>query len=161
MYFQRNSSFPFCTNPPVLSTWEAPYGHGPQTDWSIQPSPKCIRSALNRATQLSDIAMLSNFSAHGCWKPKCIFPLTDLPLIIFFLPQIVEVTLLIASYINYCALTPLLSPAPPSLNIISPLSTTPTKKLWETQSQCFFPSMPRTTKGPTLLWVLVLSAFGF
>ncbi|XP_037756199.1 pleckstrin homology domain-containing family H member 1 isoform X2 [Chelonia mydas] len=66
-------------------------------------------------------------------------------------PKIVEVTLLIASYINYCALTPLLSPAPPSLNIISPLSTTPTKKLWETQSQCFFPSMPRTTKGPTLL----------
>uniref|UniRef100_A0A8C5F055 Pleckstrin homology, MyTH4 and FERM domain containing H1 n=1 Tax=Gopherus evgoodei TaxID=1825980 RepID=A0A8C5F055_9SAUR len=45
-------------------------------------------------------------------------------------PKIVEVTLLIASYINYCALTPLLSPA---------------------QSQCFFPSMSRTTKGPTLL----------
>uniref|UniRef100_A0A8C3XP72 Pleckstrin homology, MyTH4 and FERM domain containing H1 n=1 Tax=Chelydra serpentina TaxID=8475 RepID=A0A8C3XP72_CHESE len=66
-------------------------------------------------------------------------------------PKIVEVTLLIASYINYCALTPLLSPAPPSLSIISPLSTTPTKKLWETQSQCFLPSMPRTTKGPTLL----------
>ncbi|XP_075783503.1 pleckstrin homology domain-containing family H member 1 isoform X3 [Pelodiscus sinensis] len=66
-------------------------------------------------------------------------------------PKIVEVTLLIASYINYCALTPLLSPAPPSLSIISPLSTTPTKKLWETQSQCCFPSVPRTTKGPTLL----------
>ncbi|XP_053883286.1 pleckstrin homology domain-containing family H member 1 isoform X3 [Malaclemys terrapin pileata] len=66
-------------------------------------------------------------------------------------PKIVEVTLLIASYINYCALTPLLSPAPPSLSIISPMSTTPTKKLWEAQSQCFFPSMPRTTKGPTLL----------
>ncbi|KAM7163664.1 pleckstrin homology domain-containing family H member 1 isoform 3-T3 [Macrochelys suwanniensis] len=66
-------------------------------------------------------------------------------------PKIVEVTLLIASYINYCALTPLLSPAPPSLSIISPLSTTPTKKLWETQSQCFLLSMPRTTKGPTLL----------
>ncbi|XP_067413879.1 pleckstrin homology domain-containing family H member 1 isoform X3 [Emydura macquarii macquarii] len=66
-------------------------------------------------------------------------------------PKIVEVTLLIASYINYCALTPLLSPAAPSLSIISPLSTPPTKKLWETQSQCFFPSVPRTTKGPTLL----------
>ncbi|KAM9148739.1 pleckstrin homology domain-containing family H member 1 [Pangshura tecta] len=66
-------------------------------------------------------------------------------------PKIVEMTLLIASYINYCALTPLLSPAPPSLSIISPMSTTPTKKLWEAQSQCFFPSMPRTTKGPTLL----------
>ncbi|XP_032630637.1 pleckstrin homology domain-containing family H member 1 [Chelonoidis abingdonii] len=66
-------------------------------------------------------------------------------------PKIVEVTLLIASYINYCALTPLLSPAPPPLSIISPMSTTPTKKLWEAQSQCFFPSMPRTTKGPTLL----------
>ncbi|XP_044870262.1 pleckstrin homology domain-containing family H member 1 isoform X3 [Mauremys mutica] len=65
--------------------------------------------------------------------------------------KIVEVTLLIASYINYCALTPLLSPAPPSLSIISPMSTTPTKKLWEAQSQCFFPSMLRTTKGPTLL----------
>uniref|UniRef100_A0A452HAG9 Uncharacterized protein n=1 Tax=Gopherus agassizii TaxID=38772 RepID=A0A452HAG9_9SAUR len=66
-------------------------------------------------------------------------------------PKIVEVTLLIASYINYCALTPLLSPAPPPLSIISPMSTTPTKKPWEAQSQCFFPSMSRTTKGPTLL----------
>uniref|UniRef100_A0A8C8R9A0 Pleckstrin homology, MyTH4 and FERM domain containing H1 n=1 Tax=Pelusios castaneus TaxID=367368 RepID=A0A8C8R9A0_9SAUR len=60
-------------------------------------------------------------------------------------PKIVEVTLLIASYINYCALTPLPSPAAP------PLSATPPKKLWETQRQCFFPSVPRTTKGPTLL----------
>ncbi|XP_074853311.1 pleckstrin homology domain-containing family H member 1 [Carettochelys insculpta] len=66
-------------------------------------------------------------------------------------PKIVEVTLLIVSYINYSALTPLLSPSPPSLSIISPLNTMPTKKLWETQNQCFFPSVPRTTKGPTLL----------
>nr|XP_042705266.1 pleckstrin homology domain-containing family H member 1 isoform X7 [Chrysemys picta bellii] len=94
-------------------------------------------------------------------KPVLPSPLEDCPVwiavnedgisILDYNTMIVEVTLLIASYINYCALTPLLSPAPPSLSIISPMSTTPTKKLWEAQSQCFFPSMPRTTKGPTLL----------
>ncbi|XP_019374729.1 PREDICTED: pleckstrin homology domain-containing family H member 1 [Gavialis gangeticus] len=60
-------------------------------------------------------------------------------------PKIVEVTLLIASYINHCASSSLPSPAPPSLSTPRP------KKLWETESQSVFPSMPRTTKGPTLL----------
>ncbi|NXJ75280.1 PKHH1 protein, partial [Trogon melanurus] len=60
-------------------------------------------------------------------------------------PKIVEATLLIASYIN-CRSTPsLLSSAQPSR------SKTPANKLWETESRCFFPSMPRSTKGPTLL----------
>nr|XP_014347011.1 PREDICTED: pleckstrin homology domain-containing family H member 1 [Latimeria chalumnae] len=64
-------------------------------------------------------------------------------------PKIVEVTLLIASYINYCASQPQCLP-PNSLKVSSPLSTAAQKKLWDTESQ-HFPSMTRTTKGPTLL----------
>ncbi|XP_029454707.1 pleckstrin homology domain-containing family H member 1 [Rhinatrema bivittatum] len=65
-------------------------------------------------------------------------------------PKIVELTLLIASYINYYA-SQLLSLMPPTLNTSSPLSTMTANKLWEIESQNVFPSMPRTTKGPTLL----------
>ncbi|KFP29931.1 Pleckstrin homology domain-containing family H member 1, partial [Colius striatus] len=61
------------------------------------------------------------------------------------IPKIVEATLLIASYINYRSTPSLLSPAQPSR------SKTPANKLWESESQCFFPSVPRSTKGPTLL----------
>ncbi|NXF08063.1 PKHH1 protein, partial [Smithornis capensis] len=60
-------------------------------------------------------------------------------------PKIVEATLLIASYINSRSSPSLLSSAQP------PRSKTPTKKFWETENRCFFPSMPRSTKGPTLL----------
>ncbi|XP_062432688.1 pleckstrin homology domain-containing family H member 1 [Rhea pennata] len=60
-------------------------------------------------------------------------------------PKIVEATLLIASYINYRSTTSLPSAIQHSQ------STPPANKLWETESQCFFPSMPRSTKGPTLL----------
>ncbi|XP_042669486.1 pleckstrin homology domain-containing family H member 1 isoform X2 [Centrocercus urophasianus] len=61
------------------------------------------------------------------------------------IPKIVEATLLIATYINSRLTTPLLPSAQPSR------STTPANRLWETESRCFFPSMPRSTKGPTLL----------
>uniref|UniRef100_A0A663E1Z1 Pleckstrin homology, MyTH4 and FERM domain containing H1 n=1 Tax=Aquila chrysaetos chrysaetos TaxID=223781 RepID=A0A663E1Z1_AQUCH len=61
------------------------------------------------------------------------------------IPKIVEATLLIASYINYRSTPPLLSSTQPSR------SKTPANKLWETESRCFFPSVPRSTKGPTLL----------
>nr|XP_009482683.1 PREDICTED: pleckstrin homology domain-containing family H member 1 [Pelecanus crispus] len=61
------------------------------------------------------------------------------------IPKIVEATLLIASYINYRSTPSLLSCTQPSR------SKTPANKLWETESRCFFPSMPRSTKGPTLL----------
>ncbi|XP_068873731.1 pleckstrin homology domain-containing family H member 1 isoform X2 [Aphelocoma coerulescens] len=61
------------------------------------------------------------------------------------IPKIVEATLLIASYINYRSTPSLLSSTQPSR------SRTPAKKPWETENQCFFPSMPRSTKGPTLL----------
>ncbi|XP_027498060.1 pleckstrin homology domain-containing family H member 1 [Corapipo altera] len=60
-------------------------------------------------------------------------------------PKIVEATLLIASYINYRSSPSLLSSTQPSQ------SKTPAKKLWEIENRCFFPSMPRSTKGPTLL----------
>ncbi|NXB21640.1 PKHH1 protein, partial [Rhagologus leucostigma] len=60
-------------------------------------------------------------------------------------PKIVEATLLIASYINYHSTPSLLSSTPPSR------SKTPAKKPWETENRCFFPSVPRSTKGPTLL----------
>ncbi|NWQ68818.1 PKHH1 protein, partial [Neopipo cinnamomea] len=60
-------------------------------------------------------------------------------------PKIVEATLLIASYINYRSSPSLLSSTQPSQ------SKTPAKKLWETENRCFFPSVPRSTKGPTLL----------
>uniref|UniRef100_A0A8C3EY01 Pleckstrin homology, MyTH4 and FERM domain containing H1 n=1 Tax=Corvus moneduloides TaxID=1196302 RepID=A0A8C3EY01_CORMO len=61
------------------------------------------------------------------------------------IPKIVEATLLIASYINYRSSPSLLSSTQPSR------SRTPAKKPWETENRCFFPSMPRSTKGPTLL----------
>ncbi|XP_075282228.1 pleckstrin homology domain-containing family H member 1 isoform X1 [Opisthocomus hoazin] len=61
------------------------------------------------------------------------------------IPKIVEATLLIASYINYRSTPSLLSSTQPSG------SKTPANKLWETESRSFFPSMPRSTKGPTLL----------
>ncbi|XP_061467069.1 pleckstrin homology domain-containing family H member 1 isoform X2 [Rhineura floridana] len=65
--------------------------------------------------------------------------------------KIVEVTLLIASYINCSSSSPHLSPMPPSQSISSPWRTSSTKKLMELESRSFFPSLPRTTKGPTLL----------
>ncbi|KAK2533274.1 Plekhh1 [Columba livia] len=61
------------------------------------------------------------------------------------IPKIVEATLLIASYINYRSTPSLLSSTQPSR------SKTSANKLWETESRCFFPSVPRSTKGPTLL----------
>uniref|UniRef100_A0A8C5X5U5 Pleckstrin homology, MyTH4 and FERM domain containing H1 n=1 Tax=Malurus cyaneus samueli TaxID=2593467 RepID=A0A8C5X5U5_9PASS len=61
------------------------------------------------------------------------------------IPKIVEATLLIASYINYRSTSSLLSSTQPSR------SKTPAKKFWETEKRCFFPSVPRSTKGPTLL----------
>ncbi|XP_030308127.1 pleckstrin homology domain-containing family H member 1 [Calypte anna] len=60
-------------------------------------------------------------------------------------PKIVEATLLIASYINYRSTPPLLSSTQPSQN------KTSANKLWEKESRCFVPSVPRSTKGPTLL----------
>uniref|UniRef100_A0A8D0HB55 Pleckstrin homology, MyTH4 and FERM domain containing H1 n=1 Tax=Sphenodon punctatus TaxID=8508 RepID=A0A8D0HB55_SPHPU len=66
-------------------------------------------------------------------------------------PKIVEVTLLIASYINYCVSTTHRSSASPAPSVNTPLSMTSAKKLLEIESRCFFPSVPRTTKGPTLL----------
>ncbi|NWH34142.1 PKHH1 protein, partial [Chloropsis hardwickii] len=61
------------------------------------------------------------------------------------IPKIVEATLLIASYINYRSTPSLLSSTQPSR------SKAPAKKPWETENRCFFPSVPRSTKGPTLL----------
>ncbi|NWZ05624.1 PKHH1 protein, partial [Agelaius phoeniceus] len=61
------------------------------------------------------------------------------------IPKIVEATLLIASYINYRSTPSLLCSTQP------PRSQTPAKKPWETENRCFFPSVPRSTKGPTLL----------
>ncbi|KFQ17385.1 Pleckstrin homology domain-containing family H member 1, partial [Merops nubicus] len=61
------------------------------------------------------------------------------------IPKIVEATLLIASYINYRSTPSLLAPAQPSR------STAPADKRWEKESRRFFPSVPRSTKGPTLL----------
>ncbi|XP_039560827.1 pleckstrin homology domain-containing family H member 1 isoform X4 [Passer montanus] len=60
------------------------------------------------------------------------------------IPKIVEATLLIASYINYRSTPSLLSSTQPSR------SKTPAKP-WETENRCFFTSVPRSTKGPTLL----------
>ncbi|NXD07879.1 PKHH1 protein, partial [Nothocercus nigrocapillus] len=59
--------------------------------------------------------------------------------------KIVEATLLIASYINYRSTGSLSCSAQPSQ------SATPAPKFWETESRCFCPSTPRSTKGPTLL----------
>ncbi|XP_051876167.1 pleckstrin homology domain-containing family H member 1 isoform X2 [Pristis pectinata] len=59
-------------------------------------------------------------------------------------PKILELTLILASYINYSSCHPLaiLSSLPPT--------TFSGKKLWEIDSK-HFPSMTRTTQGPTLL----------
>lgn len=76
---------------------------------------------------------------------RAFLPLVELQLIIFSFSQIVEATLLIASYINYRATPSLLSSTQPSR------SRTPAKKPWETENRCFLPSVPRSTKGPTLL----------
>ncbi|KAJ8401154.1 hypothetical protein AAFF_G00387360 [Aldrovandia affinis] len=59
-------------------------------------------------------------------------------------PKILELTLLMASYINYWAST--LSPSGPC----TPLRARGERKLWDIDSR-HFPSMTRTTKGPTLL----------
>ncbi|XP_064316141.1 pleckstrin homology domain-containing family H member 1 isoform X1 [Phalacrocorax carbo] len=61
------------------------------------------------------------------------------------IPKVVEATLLIASYINYRSTPSLLSSTQPSR------SKTPANKLWETESQCFIPSLPQSAKAPTLL----------
>ncbi|NXE58856.1 PKHH1 protein, partial [Calcarius ornatus] len=61
------------------------------------------------------------------------------------IPKIVEATLLIASYINYRSTPSLLCSTQPSR------SQTPAKKPWETENRGFFPSVTRSTKGPTLL----------
>nr|XP_033807347.1 pleckstrin homology domain-containing family H member 1 isoform X2 [Geotrypetes seraphini] len=65
-------------------------------------------------------------------------------------PKIVELTLLIASFINYYA-SQLLSLTPPAQNIGPPLSTMSAEKVLEMESRNFIPSVARTTKGPTLL----------
>ncbi|NXB72883.1 PKHH1 protein, partial [Donacobius atricapilla] len=70
---------------------------------------------------------------------------TEKLLFIMAIPKIVEATLLIASYINYHSSPSLLSSTQPSR------SRTPGKKPWETENWCFFPSMPQSSKGPTLL----------
>ncbi|XP_041132638.1 pleckstrin homology domain-containing family H member 1-like isoform X2 [Polyodon spathula] len=64
-------------------------------------------------------------------------------------PKILEITLLIASYINYWTNNLLLS-CPHSPSPGSHLGTMSEKKLWDIDSR-HFPSMTRTTKGPTLL----------
>ncbi|XP_021256561.1 pleckstrin homology domain-containing family H member 1 isoform X5 [Numida meleagris] len=61
------------------------------------------------------------------------------------IPKIVEATLLIATYINSRSTTSLLPSTQPSR------STAPANRPWEIESRCFFPSVPRSTKGPTLL----------
>uniref|UniRef100_A0A8D2Q929 Pleckstrin homology, MyTH4 and FERM domain containing H1 n=1 Tax=Varanus komodoensis TaxID=61221 RepID=A0A8D2Q929_VARKO len=59
--------------------------------------------------------------------------------------KIVEVTLLIASYINCSSTSPHLPPVAPAPCV------SPSKKIMELESRSFFPSLLRTTKGPTLL----------
>ncbi|XP_064164038.1 pleckstrin homology domain-containing family H member 1 [Anguilla rostrata] len=64
-------------------------------------------------------------------------------------PKILELTLLMASYINYWAST--LSPCGPQPSgPCAPLRAMGDRKLWDIDSR-HFPSMTRTTKGPTLL----------
>ncbi|XP_048455901.1 pleckstrin homology domain-containing family H member 1 [Rhincodon typus] len=59
-------------------------------------------------------------------------------------PKILELTLILASYINHSNChSSLTSPNPPPANLSG-------KKLWEIDSK-HFPSMTRTTQGPTLL----------
>ncbi|XP_074005042.1 pleckstrin homology domain-containing family H member 1 [Numenius arquata] len=71
--------------------------------------------------------------------------ITEKLLFTMAIPKIVEATLLIASYINYRSTPSLLPSTQPSR------SKTPANKLWEAESRCFYPSVPRSTKGPTLL----------
>ncbi|GCB80032.1 hypothetical protein scyTo_0016087 [Scyliorhinus torazame] len=59
-------------------------------------------------------------------------------------PKILELTLILASYINYSSCHS--SPIPPN----PPPTTFSGKKLWEIDSK-HFPTMTRTTQGPTLL----------
>ncbi|XP_038639733.1 pleckstrin homology domain-containing family H member 1 isoform X1 [Scyliorhinus canicula] len=59
-------------------------------------------------------------------------------------PKILELTLILASYINYSSCHS--SPIPPN----PPPATFSGKKLWEIDSK-HFPTMTRTTQGPTLL----------
>ncbi|XP_025893987.1 pleckstrin homology domain-containing family H member 1 [Nothoprocta perdicaria] len=61
------------------------------------------------------------------------------------IPKIVEATLLIASYINYR------SAASPSSSAQPSQSATPAPRFWEPESRRLYPSVPRSTKGPTLL----------
>ncbi|KAJ8340960.1 hypothetical protein SKAU_G00332510 [Synaphobranchus kaupii] len=62
-------------------------------------------------------------------------------------PKILELTLLMASYINYWAST---SCGPQASGPCTPLRARGDRKLWDIDSR-HFPSMTRTTKGPTLL----------
>ncbi|XP_020655592.3 pleckstrin homology domain-containing family H member 1 isoform X3 [Pogona vitticeps] len=65
--------------------------------------------------------------------------------------QIVEATLLIASYINYASSTRHFSPMPSAQICSSTWNKSSTKKLMELENRPYFASLPRTTKGPTLL----------
>ncbi|XP_062927383.1 pleckstrin homology domain-containing family H member 1-like [Mobula hypostoma] len=58
--------------------------------------------------------------------------------------KILELTLILASYINHSSCHPL------AISSSSPPTTLSSKKLWEIDSK-HFPSMTRTTQGPTLL----------
>ncbi|KAJ8289151.1 hypothetical protein COCON_G00018100 [Conger conger] len=64
-------------------------------------------------------------------------------------PKILELTLLMASYINYWA-SPLSPCGPQPSGPCAPLRGRGDRKLWDIDSR-HFPSMTRTTKGPTLL----------
>ncbi|KAL4656153.1 pleckstrin homology domain-containing family H member 1-like isoform X2 [Arapaima gigas] len=64
-------------------------------------------------------------------------------------PKVLELTLLMASYINHC--TPTLPPGGLQSDKLSSSAGPPAdKKLWDVDSR-HFPSMTRTTKSPTLL----------
>ncbi|KAI1895193.1 hypothetical protein AGOR_G00103790 [Albula goreensis] len=64
-------------------------------------------------------------------------------------PKILELTLLMASYINYWASNLSVCGSQPS-GPCTPLRARGDRKLWDIDSR-HFPSMTRTTKGPTLL----------
>ncbi|KAG9336809.1 hypothetical protein JZ751_003157 [Albula glossodonta] len=65
-------------------------------------------------------------------------------------PKILELTLLMASYINYWASNLSVCGSQPSCGPCTPLRARGDRKLWDIDSR-HFPSMTRTTKGPTLL----------
>lgn len=77
-------------------------------------------------------------------KPLFLFPLS-------FLMKILELTLLMASYINYWSSAPpsTSSPASASAPGVS-LGPRSDRKLWNMDSR-HFPAMTYNTKGPTLL----------